>query len=510
MTAKLEAKPKEHKNDFINLLALISITSVLGIYLITTSVLIAQDGVFYIEQARNFQSNPIDITRGHLPGYPFLIFAAHKVITLFNNSSSIHTWIYSAQGTTLLCRVLSFVVLYFIGKILVGRRNSFLALLILIFLPYPAEFGIDVLRDWPHILFLAISFLFLLVGAKHNKWWMFTIVGLSAGFGQTIRPECGQAVIYGILWLLISLLSRKSTIEKRKIALLLLFLLVSFAIITVPYMKIRGRILPAQLEELITSNIPLTNKTPQISSTDSANLYTCEPLPGKVLEVGNELITNIMENLMYFFFPCLLIGLYYLFRQKSEEMGKFFISAFILFNVLLLILLFHSRGYMSRRHCLPLVVFTIFYVPSGLRVLSSWFAMKFSKVRSGNAQERLWFFVLLSVGILICFPKLFSPMRLEKEIFITSSQWIQENTHKNDVICDNDGRIGFYAGRKTVKFSDKYVPNNAKYLVNIFKKYEKMVQYNEKEKGRLSILTHWEGKKYIIAVYSLTNSFKEE
>lgn len=509
MTAKLEAKPKECKEDLINLLILLSIASAIGIYLISTTVLIAKDSVFYIERAQQFSQNPIATIKAHPPGYPFMILMTCKFASLFIENTSLQTWIYSAQAITLLCRVLSFLPLYFIGKILVGRRNSFLALLILSFLPYPAEFGSDVLRDWPHILFLAISFLFLLVGAKHNKWWMFTIVGLSAGFGQTIRPECGQVVIYGILWLLISLLNRKSTIEKRKIALLLLFLLVSFAIITVPYMKIRGRILPAQLGELITSNIPLTGKPPQISSTDSANLYAYEPLPGTVLEAGNELIKNVMENLMYFFFPCLLFGVYFFFRQKQQSAEKFFISAFILFNILLLILLFHDRGYMSRRHCLPLIVFTIFYVPSGLKILSDWLAVRFSKARQKSDTSPIWFWILLSIGMIVCLPKLFRPIRLEKQIFRTSAQWIKENTTKEDVIGVTDKRIAFYAERETAKFHDDNIPDNVEYIVKIFKKNEKMLQYNDKVKRKFSILIHWESKKYIIAVYSLTNSFKE-
>ena len=45
-------------------------------------------------------------------------------------------------------------------------------------------------------------------------------------------------------------------------------------------------------------------------------------------------------------------------------------------------------------------------------------------------------------------------MRLEKEPFIATAQWLEENTEKSDIICDNDGRIGFYAGRKTIEFTD--------------------------------------------------------
>ena len=198
------------KDDFAHIAILLVIAIIIGAYLITTTVLIAEDGVKYIEYAREFSNDPIKVIKGWLPfGYPFLIFLSHKFVTLFSNSSSLKMWIYSAQGMTLLCRLFAVIPLYFIGRLLVGNKKSFWAILILLILPYPAEFGSDVLRDWPYILFLATGFLFLLLGAKQDRWWMFGITGLSAGLGFAIRPECAQLVIYGVLWLLIGFLRPK-------------------------------------------------------------------------------------------------------------------------------------------------------------------------------------------------------------------------------------------------------------------------------------------------------------
>ena len=126
MIAKLESNSKEYKDDLINLLILISIAAIIGIYLIITTVLISKDGVFYIERAQQLASDPIKIIKAHPPGYPFMILMAHKVVSLFSNSTSNQIWIYSAQSVNLLCRILALIPLYFIGKILVGSRNSFL------------------------------------------------------------------------------------------------------------------------------------------------------------------------------------------------------------------------------------------------------------------------------------------------------------------------------------------------------------------------------------------------
>jgi len=135
------------KNDLIHIIILSAVTLGIGIYLIATTVLIAKDGVIYIEQAQNFSDNPIGIIKGGRPfGYPFLIFAAHKLVSLLGCGTSVSTWIYCAQSVTLLCRLLALVPLYFMGKFLVGSKRSFWAILILVILPYPARFGSDVLR----------------------------------------------------------------------------------------------------------------------------------------------------------------------------------------------------------------------------------------------------------------------------------------------------------------------------------------------------------------------------
>ncbi len=190
-----EASRLVERQDLINIAILIAIALVIGVYLIATTVLISKDGVSYIERAQKFSSNPIGIIKAHPPGYPFLILVAHKCAALFADDSSVFTWIYSAQSVTLLCRLLAIIPLYFMGKLLVGGKNSFWAILILIFLPFPTKVGCDTVREWPYLLFLATGFFFLLWNVGRGKLWPFSLVGLSSGLGYWIRPECAQLVV---------------------------------------------------------------------------------------------------------------------------------------------------------------------------------------------------------------------------------------------------------------------------------------------------------------------------
>ncbi|MDT8304037.1 MAG: glycosyltransferase family 39 protein, partial [Sedimentisphaerales bacterium] len=239
---KFEAGHKRHKGDIVNLIILLFIASLLGIYLIATTVLIAPDGIFYIERAQRLSIDPSRVIMSHPPGYPFLILISLKFVNLFNSNPSAQTWAYTAQSVTLLCRLLTIIPLYFIGKLLVGPRNSFWALLILILLPYPARFGSDVLRDWPHLLFLTAGFMFLIWGTEQGKWWFLGITGLTAGLGFTIRPECAQLVLYGIVWLCIQLLKPNCNMGRAKLICAFSVLLIGFVLPMAPYVKVRKRI----------------------------------------------------------------------------------------------------------------------------------------------------------------------------------------------------------------------------------------------------------------------------
>jgi hypothetical protein len=479
----------------------------IGIYLIATTVLISKDGVFYIEQAQKISDDPIGVIERIPIGYPFLISIAYKFVTLFSNGSSVFTWIYSAQSVTLLCRLLALIPLYFMGKLLVGSRNSFWAILILIILPYPAKICGDVVREWPHILFLATSFLFLLWGAKSGRWGMFGIAGLAAGFGCLIRHESVQSVVYGVLWLLAGLLLPKPNMNRRKLVYSLLILLIGFSLPVVPYAKARGRVLTPELQELIwlvSSSSQLRFEKAQeeiVESWDHVN--TATSVPAYIANAFGKLAERVGEHLMYFFMPVLLVGIYSRFHKGSAatNIERFFMATFVILNIIMLFLLYWARQYMSRRHCLTLIVFLVFYIPVGLQTLANGLEHKLWKSRFATSRDsQLWFFILLGVGAVICLPKLFRPLRIGKQGYKDAAAWLKDNTSPTDSIAAPDNRICFYAERKGTVY-EKEVPKQAKYVVQLAKGEDGEVDLGGLVKQDFSVMVGKRSRKQKLLIY---------
>lgn len=466
---------KESK-DIIHTSILLAIALCVGIYLISTAVLISKDGVTFIEYAKNLDTCPCETMKSEYqhPGYPFLILTAHRSAKIASESASLWSWIYSAQAVALMFRLFAVAVLYFVGKEFVGPRFGFWAILILILLPNPAKLGSDALSDWPHIFFLTTGFLLLMRAAIDRKYWLFGFAGLAAGMGYLIRPECAQVVVFGTLWLGLQMFWSRRIISKRKAVFAFALLLVGFLVIAGPYMKLKGAVFPKKQLVQFVPNTQSPEVYEQEVQTCSNGVYAAGFAPSDIAGALGKLVQRVGETLMWFFVLALLIGMYKYFRERNWlEPERFFIIALIVLNVLLMTLLYCKYGYMSKRHTLPLVVFTIFYVSVGLQALASWLNEKFSKTTERllaiKANTNFWFLVLFVVGISICIPKLLRPIRTKKQSYWDAAQWLVKNTDEKDIIAVSDIRISFYSGRRSVEYNGQTIPKEAQYVVKVFK-----------------------------------------
>jgi hypothetical protein len=272
-------EPKEH--DFRHVMIVVGLSLAFGLYLILTTVLISKDGVFYIGQAKLVGHDLLDVAERYQPGYPLLLFAGHAVAGLFARDDAVTTWVYSGQAITLLCRILALVVLYFIGKHLVGPDRSILAVMILTVLPYGASYGSDVLREWPFLLFIALGLWAILWASQKNKWWTFGIVGLTTGLGYLIQPTCGQLIVYSLLSLPVM---ARAAAKWPRLAGAALALAVGFAIPTAPFMIATGQVVAHQLRA------PPSNRPPVIVSV-AGQLAVDAPIqfsahPGESIEIA--------------------------------------------------------------------------------------------------------------------------------------------------------------------------------------------------------------------------------
>jgi hypothetical protein len=482
------------KSDWLrHILIIQTVVLVVGIYLIATTVVISRDSLGFIDFAKNMRQDAVSamLKNYQHPGYPFMICLMEGFFR-FVDLDPFWSWIYSAQIAALLCRMGSLIILYFIGKKFVGEKLSFWAVLILACMPSGAEKGSDALSDWPHLLALTAGMLILVKACQTGRPWLFGSAGFLAGIGYLIRPECVQLVVYAGLWLLVKFFRSKTAKEKSLTFVAAVLLIVGVAIPAAPYMKLKGAVFPKKSLDFSVSQEVSVRQVP--ASTDCQAAIAPKALLTAVLR----LCVRIFESLTYFFAVFLPIGIWMRFRNSQPEYsGKFLISVFIMLNVAAMLWLFCRHGYMSRRHVLPLVALTVFYVPVGIEAVSYWLGEMFRKNNQPAVVPNVWFLILVFAGLCAAMPKLLMPIGSDKVGYRQVAAWIEANTAVNDVVMVPDTRISFYAKRKGVSSGERGL--DVKYMVkssDADDEYDKIGQ-------KLFVTDKGKGNKTKLTVYRL-------
>lgn len=142
-----------------------------------------------------------------------------------------------------------------------------------------------------------------------------------------------------------------------------------------------------------------------------------------------------------------LIGLISAWRRTSTaSQTRFWIGLWGGFQIVMLIFLYSTFGYMSRRHVLPIVAALCLFLPEGLEILARRIYGTFdSRSNSGGGRRMAW--ILLALGMAINVPKLVSPLREDKWGYRQASQWLSENTPEGTRVLVDEARVAFYANR---------------------------------------------------------------
>jgi len=426
---------------------LAAIAAAVGIYLIATSVLIARDGLFYIDQARKLAGDLPGKPETHLLGFPLMIASCRWILRTCGMSGGIDTWIVSAQTAALLTRLLCLLPLYLIGKRFVGQKRSILAIFILILLPLPAEWGADALRDFPSLLLLLSSLGLLIAGAESGRMLFFALAGLACGIGIGIREELLQLVLYAMLWFAWRFISAGTWSDRlRQVASCLVFLAMVSLPVGLHICASDGR-LPAKTASLML----MLNGTEQSAVTGAAPAAAA----GKELSVWDasyRIIQMLGGNFHEYFYPFWAIGLICCLRKKGNTAAKFFILAMTIGTVALLyVRYFLWFGGLSKRYLLPISAGTIFFVPEGLRRVGLWIERLIrarNEVLSRAVRSKVRIStILLILGIAVCLPKLVEPIRWEKRYYLQAAEKLAEVTEAHESVWAFDKRIYLYADR---------------------------------------------------------------
>jgi len=188
------------------------------------------------------------------------------------------------------------------------------------------------------------------------------------------------------------------------------------------------------------------------------------------LRAADDILTGVSENLMIFFFVPLCLGLYRRLRYEAGPQERVLTIAVVVMNLAMILgrnSWFESGS--ARRYSVGLIALTVCYIPTGLECMARGLRMALDGVLGDRGRpewgEKVWFYVLVAVGVAICTPKLLTPMGAEKQGYRQTARWLRDNTRVDDVIAVPDRRISFYAERRGPLYRDHADPRKVHYVV---------------------------------------------
>lgn len=424
-------------------LLFILVAVLLGIFKSATFRCTSNDAVTFLEFTDQLHTAPGAAIRAYdqHPGYPTLVLFAQKCMGRWTDNLTLEQKILSGQLVTGFCKIITLAVLYLLFCRFSPPKTALLHAFLVLLIPVYAENGGDALSDWPCLMFMATALLLYLDGIRTYSPPCFILSGIASGLAYLIRPEGAFVVIVAGIYYAFTLL-RKS--QQRVPALKCLLMMgLTAALFAAPYMIYKGSLLP---KKILNSNF---NKTVQAQQTSPASEtitdntlrqpVRCGFLPD-ILK-GPLRFIDKLANVIYLLIVPIAMALFFkLGRFSRLDAPDQVLAIFLAVWFGLLMWLYCYAGYISHRHIMPFVLFSMAWCCKGMALLARRCCQN-----TDNRRRFAWVFIIVAIVIFI--PKLIRPAHADKAHYTALGLWLNKNIPQDARLGVFDNRIGFYAQR---------------------------------------------------------------
>ncbi len=420
------------------------VTVAVRLYLLWQYYCINSDGVRYIATARDFFSGHVaaGFAAYDPPGYPLLIAAIFPVVG---------EWELAGQIISLLFGILLLWPLYRLFHEIYGARIAGIACILAGLSPFLARYSVHVRSESPFLFFSTLALFLFYQGTQTRRLGLFLWSGLAAGFGYLIRPEAlGFVVIVpaflGFFWLL---KKESDGLWRFKAAAVWFTAFMLFALPFITYLSIEtGRWGAISKKAGVTLGISLQQyglleaedgeDAAGVASVGFLDFVRHHPIQYmRRVAIGFFPMFGVFFEALHFsYVPFLLVGLYFVFREKFWQRKDFLILSFVGFSLFAFLLI-----YVKRRYSLQVVPISLGWV--GVGILWTWDSLRASlPIRKARV-------LLVLIGLSFLggtLPKTLTPISREKAYVREAGYYLKEHSRPGQLnVAVWDERVPFYA-----------------------------------------------------------------
>ncbi len=500
-------------------LALVVLLAVLfQALLVSSSPPVARDGVTFLTLARKLQEHPIDAMRGadQHPGFPALVIFGRLIVTavvalfdvlgwlishLFGRHGtffaytadfwgSVFSWIWGARLVSGVFGILSVLAVWRLAVRTFDRRTAIFAAALVAILPVFRQNAADALSDSLH-LFLYVAAASLAIEAimrRQLRWFVMT--GAASGLAYWVRPEgISPAIVTAIFLPVWAWRTRK--LRMRSVLEFAFVMILAAVLVMAPYFLMAGKFSSKMAEKENPADDPAPRAvapaeitvapdasakgaaSPAAARDIAAEPAVAKPMFPAVIAATKRLLSASAESLCWALLAPLIAGFFVRDDRPDRSGVHLLVLMLVTFHAALLIWLFSTKGYIDKRHVMPMLALAMPRIAAGFVAL----AEAASKTRAAiylvrvahesaawvgsaihrppdelDARARVgWvgagFVLLFSI---IAVPQTLEPLHPANRDIVNASFELQQWSKPGDLVLTNSPYVPFYSQLKGV------------------------------------------------------------
>jgi hypothetical protein len=444
---------------------LVLIALVLRGYLLWNTEVAARDSIGYIRYAWQLRHQPWkDVLRNteQPPLYPLALLGISAPVRTLTDAPESIVMQRSAQLTSVIAGVLLVIPMFLLGKELFDRNVGFWAAVLFQCLPATGRFLSDGVSEATFLMLGSFSLWFAVRALHGQSVIRFGLAGLFAGMAYLTRTEGGLVVAAVGTVLLGCQAFRYWRFPWMRWVACAFALGFGALLIAGPYMAVIGGITNKDsIWHALKGRV--AEAPPRQESTGlPLAVWFDGPADAKRSLWGLwALATELGRGAFYAGWVAALVGLFAYRHRLRAVPGIWVLLVLGAAIALSLWALANSMGYLSDRHCLLILLCSMFWMASGCRAIGGWLADRirpyFGEWTAGKGmwrqlvEERLTSPRTLTAFLLLAFigaamPKTLEPLHGNRAGLRQAGLWLGANVQPGDRIVDPYCWTHYYAG----------------------------------------------------------------
>lgn len=451
------------------------------------------------------------------PLYPLLTMLAQRALG---------NWELAGAVVSIVAGTLAVVFLYALLRDAFDRQVAWIGALLLAVHPYAITYAADVQSDAPYLAAFVGALALLWKALDRRSGWLAAAAGLVAGLAYLVRPEGAGVVLVGLG--VVALETARQRWPVRTAAPWAVALGLGAVLAMGPYIALlsahHGTLTFSQkksIQELLgLESFQEWIRVPELRSEPAPPPFRVAGLlaaTGGVdegyprLRAASQLVQTSTSAARYETVLLILLGAWAL-RGPLSLRGRFTLVALGLYAFVLYALVM-ERGYVSRRHTLPVAVVLLGYAGAGVPVLGRGLLLASRRLARVPREIRMRHAIAvgLSIAVVVSLAKGFRPHRLNAVAERRAAEWLRERGTQDHAVAAGKERVAFYADAEFVRLRPtgngprllELEQRGVGYIVVDTDERQELLALNGDDAARLRLLHEEQAHGYTAFVYEL-------